>query len=291
MDAKMKSITLLFCLFLLSSNAHAWRESHGGDSIAADFIGRTNDLVRPIDNGHRINPLFPDIRDNILVVSEDRIYDNKGKEILVFTACQKNDQSKPPSCTITINRFLYLALEKDTSENSRGNKEAIILDEFVKIISFGSGELQNAKDGMTVEKVTGPLFNSDDVVAEFVQVANIMLRDLELIPDPKINSIFQRILSVLPSTQYIARPSVFLGNVEKDAVNTCPAFPTAFDPCAILISAPRWAQYDAQYTDQALRKREQLILHEFLGIIKENDHDYMVSEQIINRLENFRKSR
>ena len=117
----MKLTTLLFCLTLLSSPAYAWRESHGGDSIVADFIGRTNDMVKARasikDREIKKNlENMANLRSSILVVTMDRVHDEQGNEVPALTTCYWQEHDGRMVCNIAINRYNYLSLERDSSQ-------------------------------------------------------------------------------------------------------------------------------------------------------------------------------
>lgn len=286
----MKFITLFLCLPFFISSAHAWRESHGGDSIAADFIGRTNDFVRLQKFQGKALADLAEIRENILVVTKNRVFDEKNNEIPVSTICQRQGAAKNLACTITINRLQYLALEKNHGENATAEKEALILEELLKIVAIAN----NAPFKEVPEKTTTTRYStipvqSNETTKEFINMTSSLLEDLSLIPEADIKVIYQKIVNAISTTGFISQEIVILNDVEKDAINTCLTSPATSKPCVIIISAPRWAQYDSEYTDQATRKKEQLIVHEFLSIIKENDKDYALSEKIVNRLNALRK--
>nr|BDT27775.1 hypothetical protein BHI3_12410 [Bacteriovorax sp. HI3] len=301
----MRLMTLLFCLTLLSSPAYAWRESHGGDSIVADFIGRTNDLIKTKaliqDEEIKTNlENMANLRNSILVVTMDRVFDEYGKEVPALTTCYWQEHDGRMVCNIAINRYNYLSLEKDSAQINIWNKEEVIVDEFSKILNIPEkskrkllNELKkfNRDEEKTNSKETFEEPIQDDTVKDFIKTTHTLLEDLKTIENPSIKKIYNKILYAVSKTDYVAYRSVHLDNIEKDAVNTCLSVVKTESSCTIIINAPRWAQYHAGLTNQAERKKEQLVLHEFLAVIQENDRDYSLSEKIIKMLEKIRAKR
>ncbi|AUN97708.1 hypothetical protein DOM21_12820 [Bacteriovorax stolpii] len=301
----MKFITLLFCLTLLSSPAHAWRESHGGDSIVADFIGRTNDIIKTKasiqDKEIKTNlENMANLRNSILVVTMDRVYDEHGKEVPALSTCYWQEHDGRMVCNIAINRYNYLSLEKDSAQINIWNKEEVIVDEFSKILNISDNskrkllkELKkfNRDEEKTISKETFEDSIQEETVKDFIKTTHTLLEDLKTIENPLIKKIYNKILPAVSKTEYMAHKSVHLNGIEKDAVNTCLAVDKTEFACTIIINTLRWAQYNVSLTNQAERKKEQLVLHEFLAVIQENDRDYSLSEKIMKMLEKIRAKR
>ncbi len=113
--------------------------------------------------------------------------------------------------------------------------------------------------------------NGGDAVAlEFIQMANIVLKEIEidaykLFPEFTTRDLREAIVS----TKVVSKQKTILLGVEKDAIN----YPSKK---LIEVSRSRWSR-DSKLSYTTLS----LVFHEYLGIMRINDEDFSVSNRLL----------
>lgn len=118
----------------------------------------------------------------------------------------------------------------------------------------------------------------DAIVLEFTTYAHQVLKDIQVdayaeFPEFKASDL----ANAIQKTQVVSLEKTILNGVEKDAIN----YPTLFK---IEVSRSRWLTQT-----NSPEKVRALVLHEYLGIMNIDDHDYRISGRLIDYYLQFKK--